>query len=60
VKFIRVKNTETGAIASIPESARAQFPDWQPDDGPVPTKAKPKINLPSQPTAAPAASKETE
>lgn len=61
MKFIRVKHRETGDIASIPESARAQFPDWLPAEGPVPAKAKPKINLPSQPTpAAPAASKETE
>lgn len=58
MKFIRVKHRETGDIASIPESARAQFPDWLPDEGPVPAKAKPKITLPTP--AAPAASKETE
>jgi hypothetical protein len=60
-KFIRVKHRETGDIASIPAGARAQFPDWLPDEGPVPDKAKPKKNLPSQPTqAAPAASNEKE
>lgn len=57
-KFIRVKHRESGDVASIPESARPHFPDWEPVEGPVPGKAKPKQNLPTH--AAPAASTEKE
>jgi len=60
-EFIRVKHRETGDVASLPKSALLHLPDWEPVDGPAPEKAKPKKNLPSQPThAAPAASTETE
>jgi hypothetical protein len=60
-KFVRVRHKETGDVASLPESALPNLPDWEPVDGPAPDKAKPKKNLPSQPThAAPAASTEME
>jgi len=60
-KFVRVRHKDTGDLASLPESALPNLPDWEPIDGPAPDKAKPKKNLPSQPThAAPAASTETE
>ena len=61
VRFIRVKNKLHGGVASLPESALPNFPSWEPVNGPTPSKAKPKRNLPSQSTpAAPAASTETE
>ena len=55
-EFVRVRNKETGAIASLPESALAWFHDWEPAPGPPPEKAKPKKN----PPAVPAASSEKE
>lgn len=44
-EFVRVKNTNTGAIASLPKSALRFLPDWQPAPGPVPQKPKPKKSL---------------
>lgn len=56
--FVRVRNKVTGAIASLPEDALPMFYDWEPDDGPLPEKAKPKKNLTSQTEAVTAASTE--
>ena len=57
-EFVRVRNKETGAIASLPKLALPHFHDWEEADGPAPEKAKPKKNLPSQTEAVSTATNE--
>lgn len=57
-EFIRVKHRVHGGVASLPEEALGHFPEWEPVDGPLPSRPKPKKELPTH--AAPAASKEQE
>lgn len=57
-EFVRCKNKDTGAIASLPLAALPMFFNWEQDDGPPPEAAKPKRNLSSldesQPEDSPA------
>jgi hypothetical protein len=59
-EFVRVKNRVHGGVASLPKAALTSFPDWEPVEGPAPSRPKPKRDLKSQSNAAPAASTETE
>lgn len=58
VEFVRVKNKDTGAIASLPVAALPHFPDWERVDGPPP--AKPKPNVSSQTNRAVSAASQEE
>ena len=51
-ELIRVRNKDTGAIASLPEDALPMFFNWEPAPGPPPEKAKPKKKLPAVPAAS--------
>lgn len=55
-KFVRAKNKVHGGIASLPEQSLQFMPDWEPVDGPPPSRPKPK----KKPVAAPTASTEQE
>lgn len=58
--FTRVRSKLTGAVTSLPTDALPMFYDWEPDEGPLPEKAKPKKNLTSQTEAVSTASNEKE
>lgn len=44
-ELVRVRNKNTGAVASLPEASLPMFFNWEIDPGPAPEKAKPKRNL---------------
>jgi hypothetical protein len=70
VEFVRAKNSETGAVASLPVTALRYMPNWKQVDGPPPTRPKSNRTPPpvppadgeqsQQPDAADAASTEQE
>lgn len=59
-KFVRVKNKLHGGVASLPETALSNLPDWEPVAGPLPDRPKPNRATRKPTVAAPAASAEEE
>ena len=43
--FTRARNTTTGTITTLPAALVAELEDWVVDEGPAPSRAKPRRRL---------------